>query len=867
MIEVTRAGRKDVRTFPWWRRISIHTRLQSSIIGFSFVVLCICALSLTWAANSYFHKKIHQDLTTLALVFARNLRAAVIFDDTEAAINILSTLRENPNIEEAAIFKEEALFAAYPNTSQTSDRVTAYGDEGTWLNGDHYLASVVIDTGDDSSARLVFVSGLSEWKEIQEGLYYLFTGLFVGLLCLTLLLSVWLKRHVSRPIEGLSDWAKGVSRNQTFNVRAVKHNDDEIGALVDSLNEMLSELAKQKSIMSWNEQLQNEIKERKRIEVELIETRDRAESAFQAKSRFLANMSHEIRTPMNAIIGFINIILEGPLNDEQRKQLNTVKRSAKSLHSLLNDILDVAKLEQEKFELESIPFSPAQVIDDVIEVFAIRAKEEDIVLERKIADDVPPAVYGDPYRLTQVLSNLVGNALKFTQHGRVDVTLANRNNQYLVVKIKDTGIGIPKDKQKHIFKSFGQADNSTSRRFGGTGLGTTISKQLVELMGGEIGFDSEEGVGSTFYFTIKMKLANPDDLVDKEDLESSQPVSLDPKKMLNILVVEDIVENAELLKARLGSLGHHLAHAINGREAIEIFAKQDFDIILMDVHMPEVDGLTATRAIRATDRGAQLPILALSASVLKEDRMDCAKAGMNGFVAKPIMFDELFSEMARLLAMDSDEKTTPAVGTERTRNFPTVPGIDFKKAVDNWQDERVYIRNLQGFFSKHQQDIPAIRDSLKRDDITQSRQIIHGLHGVVGNLSLDTLYDRLKDLSTAIRKNQRELLGEILDDIDKLMLEAKDSAQRLCALYNIGTDGGDTVDRIKLAESIHSFERDLARGQLNDELLPKLIHELRSSGASTRTIDAIEKAIDEFEFDKARTLLQNVQQQIKAHAL
>src|SRR5690606_13627459 len=280
------------------------------------------------------------------------------------------------------------------------------------------------------------------------------SGLFIGLLLLTLLFSAWLKKHISEPLKALSTWATEVSRHKNFSTRAEKLNEDEIGELADSLNTMLSELSKQKSILSWNEQLQNEIKERRKVERELIKMRDHAEAASHDKSRFLANMSHEIRTPMNAIIGFINILLEGELSEEQRRQLETVKRSAKSLHSLLNDILDVAKLEQEKIELETIPFSPGQVVDDVIGIFQARAREKQIELTRKIAPDVPEALLGDPFRINQVLSTLVGNAIKFTNSsGRVQVILERLDERFLKCSVVDTGIGIPEDKRDNIFKS------------------------------------------------------------------------------------------------------------------------------------------------------------------------------------------------------------------------------------------------------------------------------------------------------------------------------------------------------------------------------------------------------------------------------
>ena len=880
-------GSQDV-TPPWWRRVSIRTKLQASTFGFAFLILVVSAIALTWAANTYFHRKINQDLSMLAQVFAENLRASVTFDDKKSAVDTLSALEKNSHISFATVYMDGEIFAAFPNATPNIGVNARELEEGVWLRGDYYYVSVPISVMGEPTGQLVLVSDLEEWKQIRRSLYTLFIALFVMLFCLTLLFSVWLRKYISQPLSALSAWARGVSVNKDFSARAKKTSDDEIGLLADSLNEMLSELAKQKSVMSWNMQLQSEVHERKRIEQQLIEMRDRAEAAFQAKSRFLANMSHEIRTPMNAIIGFINIVLDGELNQNQRKQLETVKRSAKSLHNLLNDILDVAKLEQDKFELESIAFSARQVVDDVVDIFDIKAREQNIALRKNIAADVPQALLGDPFRLTQVLSNLIGNAIKFTHQGQVEVRLETQDQHFLKFAISDTGIGIPKDKHEHIFKSFGQADSSTSRQYGGTGLGTTISKQLVELMGGEIWFESKEGVGSTFYFTIKLTPADAGTLARAPAQDSSITTGLPSKKPLNILVAEDIIENAELLKVRLGGMGHKLVHAFNGREALEYFEKQDFDFILMDVHMPEVDGLTATKAIRATKRGEHIPILALSASVLREDRESCANAGMDGFVAKPIVFDVLFSEMARLLSLSSSDRDLEHPSTQSAsepmpspprplkrdtfgtsleqnntqNNLPEVPGIDFVKAISVWQNEKSYVRNLQRFFSKHRSDVDAIRECLQSGNISAARQLIHGLHGVAGNLSLETLFKRLEALSLAISRKRDTEYDSLLNEISDALAEANNSVKYLCELYNLPPNGCSPDIKAHILEHIDEFDRKLTRGLLDDEMLQQLLQDLSHCGISQDVVDAISRSIEEFEFEQTIDLLSDAKRQI-----
>jgi PAS domain S-box-containing protein len=590
-----------------------------------------------------------------------------------------------------------------------------------------------------------------------------------------------------------------------------------------------------------------DITDRKKMEFALVAEKEKAERAAATRAAFLANMSHEIRTPMNAIIGFSDILLDEELANNQRKKLSTINQSAKSLLHILNDVLDSAKLDKGKFQLEYRDFCLVEEVDSVISTLWLEAQNKGLEINLNIEKDAQRSYNGAPDRIRQVLTNIIGNAIKFTEQGNVSINISRNVSDVLTFTVSDTGIGITPSQLNTIFDAFAQADESMSRRFGGTGLGTTISKQLVELMRGTISAKSEYGRGSVFECNIPLKVVESPVKASVKEVYAELP-------QLSILVVDDIEQNIELLSLILKRNNHNVSVAKNGKQALLKMENEQFDIVLMDIQMPVMDGLTAARKRREfelNNRLTELPIIALTASVLPQDRLSAEQSGMNGFANKPIDIRQLMKEIANTLAFEKNkaEKTNTPVIEQLT--------IDLDKGIDLWGSKTALFTEVKRFIDKSKNGIRLLKPLIKKQDWKEIEEISHKYKGVTGNLALNRLMLKFKELEQIASKkleNESSLcVMEVEQEIEAVSAHINKTGTRSSknSIKNAekpDESRGEITSTEELHKALLKLEVCVRNNQFDEPLLDAL-QEMESK--HFKEVNSIVLACNDFDFELA----------------
>ncbi|MGZ8304599.1 MAG: MHYT domain-containing protein [Telluria sp.] len=598
--------------------------------------------------------------------------------------------------------------------------------------------------------------------------------------------------------------------------------------------------------VTWLDGVILDISERREMEEALRSAKETAEQAAAARATFVANMSHEIRTPMNSILGFTDVLLDGELAPAQRRHLDTVRSAGRSLLRLLNEILDTAKLEKGAVELDLHDFNLLSLIDELSSTLGAAARAKGLHVDIHYDPALPASIHGDELRLRQVLTNLLDNAIKFTPRGGVTLCAAAVCDQ-LHIEVRDTGIGIAPERLAAIFDPFTQADASMTRRFGGTGLGTTISKQLVELMKGRIWAESVPGEGTTFHVLLPLSAAR----FAPQQPRARTAAVLPP---MRVLVADDVPQNLELLALLLERRGHTVTAAADGAVAIELAARHDFDLVLMDFQMPVVDGLAATRAIRAQARAARrprVPIVAMTASVLAEHRRASVEAGMDGFASKPVDWYALSHEIARVLGVGQGV-AEPAAPEQRQV-------LNRHAGLRRWAgNSDAYSDALDNFRHEYAQLATTLLAHAAGGDWNALRMLAHRARGTAANIGLEQLAAALAQLEQAAGHDRAAVDAAVAG----AMPQTAEAIGAALGAIRPGRPNPAAVVPDKAAADIERARREggqllqaLRRGALDDDALSGLVGALADHPAAD-TLERLQAALADFDFTLAQQQLQ-----------
>jgi signal transduction histidine kinase/CheY-like chemotaxis protein len=604
-----------------------------------------------------FRKSLVAKIDSVANVILTNLVVHIDFGDKINGQQILSSLDSIPEVIEAVIYdKNRKPFISYRSpqiktAAESQIKSHQLAPKIQFESDRLHLVKPIIFKDEDFGTIYIIATTQQLSRQIFNYIWFTLV-LLVIILPVAALLGRRLSKNLTGPILHLSNTAAVISAKNDYSIRVQKVNNDEIGTLYDSFNQMLQNIAqKNREIRELNESLEEKVQQRTR---DLLEAKERAELADQTKSTFLANMSHEIRTPMNAILGYSRLLSKMVADEKQKEYLEIVQTSGRNLLALIDDILDLSKIEAGKMNLVYQSMNPRTLFNEIEDIFRIRTKEKGIAFIIRVDTEIPNSLLLDETRLRQILFNVVGNAVKFTDDGYVKLSIHKISSAHdqkritLVFTVEDTGIGIPGDQIENIFQAFEQ-QKGQSPRYGGTGLGLAITRRLVEMMNGELSVISQVNKGSTF--TIQLQNVEVSSQKIPLNLQKVTLREVPEFKEALVLVVEDNRYNLDLVKTLLEARNIKVEEALNGKEALEKLKQNTSkpDLILMDMKTPIMDGYKTTKIIKANDQWKNIPVIALTSTIMKEDRGKILQCGCDGFLPKPIDEDQLFSELMKYL--------------------------------------------------------------------------------------------------------------------------------------------------------------------------------------------------------------------------
>jgi signal transduction histidine kinase/CheY-like chemotaxis protein/HPt (histidine-containing phosphotransfer) domain-containing protein len=753
--------------------------LAMSAVSTGAAILAVCGV-LGWYDYHAFRSAMVTQAQTLAHIVAHNSVAALSFGDSNDAAQTLASLRNEPHIVAACVYDPsgKSLASYFRDDSMPLARPRDLAPAGYRFGENRLEVTCPIRlTGEELGSAYIRMD-LGALHQRTNRYAMVFGSAILAAMAIALAFTTRLARYIIGPIEHLSRTATDVWVNRNYAVRARKTTHDELGALVDCFNTMLDQIQERdRQLTLHREHLEDLVVART---AELSTARDKAEEASRAKSSFLANMSHEIRTPMTAILGYADLLLSPVQTMSDRiNSLQVVRRNARHLMELINDILDISKIEADMMTVEAIACDPARAVAEVVSMLRPRAIAKSVPLSVEFLGEIPAEVKTDPLRLKQILMNLAGNAIKFTQRGNICVRLSVEklpDASRVRFDVVDSGIGMSPEQVGRLFQPFVQADDSMTRKYGGTGLGLAISKRLAKFMGGDISVASEPGHGSTFSFwvdggsleAVPMRRGLTESMlaINHQTFDTEQ-IQLRGK----ILLVEDGIDNQQLLTLHLVTAGAEVVLAENGRIAIERLRNEPFDLVLMDMQMPELDGYGATSELRRL--GYTLPIIALTAHAMGGDRARCINAGCTDYLTKPIDNELLLRTVAgylRLIATPPHRAPLPAGVETRTRAGLPVTLPAQPNAISRAGAAEAMRRAAAGFVSRLPGRVDELDSLCTARELGKLATLIHQLKGAGSGYGFPAISQTAASTEALVKSNaQFDAVRAAVDELIALI--------------------------------------------------------------------------------------------------
>ena len=746
------------------RNAKIRTKLMLLACGSAALALLLACLGFAWHSVDTLCDAKGNRLHDQAEIIAFQAGPALALRDAERGRELLASLQTDATMEEARLYgNDRKVLAAWGD--QKSITAPVHDPKGyrfVGLSQVEVVHNVVV--GSQHLGLVYLRANTSDLKERFIAFAKIVGYVFALAMLVVVFFAMRLQRAISQPISTLTQAAEQISINADYSIRVNGTAQAELKTLQDAFNHMLERVQASEAeiqeahneledrVIARTQELSTEVRRRREAQVELETAKEAAEAANRAKTEFLANMSHEIRTPLNGIMGFTELLMKAQPDvsvEDQQDYLTTIHRSGAHLAELINNILDVSKIEAGRFELERITCSPHDIILDVVSALRIQARDKGVELDYSVDTPLPQTIESDPARLRQLLMNLIGNAIKFTEQGSIRITagMTNQSPSQMQIEVADTGVGIPYEKLEAIFDPFSQADTSVTRRFGGTGLGLAISRKIAEALGGRLTVQSEVGSGSVFRATLDTGPLAGQPMIESTDapLETNQKQERAEIRLTHnrILVVDDGDTNRKLIQLVLRRAGADVSTARDGLEAIHATEEKHPELILMDMQMPVMDGYSATRELRM--KGHQLPIIALTAHAMKGDEQKCLAAGCSGYLTKPVDSDLLLTTIARELEHSCSKVLTDSTTSPDPIDEATTTEIHSTLPMDDEEFREIVIE----FVGCLREKLVEMRSVLASNAFPRLSQLAHWLKGAGGTAGFAALMKPASALEVA----------------------------------------------------------------------------------------------------------------------